>query len=183
MNLDCLAGLVILGLLVATLLIVLSANETRRVQGANAGIILYDGQLPDAAPLVAHALHLAAQPTLVSRAADGSVTVIVAIQAPTPTVVRTPMVVRLVAEALVAEEALGVRVTRGIVQFRDRMVVVPITPALRALVLHQLALLRAAEDHGPRLNRQEASVCRTCAYRAMCAIGRANAPLPHSSMR
>ena len=184
MSVDCLAGLVILGILLAALLIILSANEVqRRMRVTLTATMLYDGLAPDASPLVAHMLRMEGRPALVTRALDGSVTVELIQAASGPTVAATPDVLRLTAEALVAEEALGITITHGALRFTDRTLTMPITPALRALVMQRLAELRAAEAHGPHLTRQEGSVCRACAYRAMCAIGRVNAPLPHSSMR
>ena len=183
MSVDCLAGLVILGLMLAALLGILSTNEAqRRMRTTAAATTLYDGLAPDASPLVAHGLRMEGHPTRVARATDGTVTIELAQATSAPTVATTPDVLRLTAEALVAEEALDITITLGTLRFTDRSLVVPITPALRALVLQRLGELRAAEAHGPHLTRQERSVCRACAYRAMCAIGRVNAPLPHSAM-
>jgi hypothetical protein len=179
---DAVAGLLVVGLLVAGALVILAANEGQRARTAAASTALYDGAAADATPLVAHAYGLTGRPALVTRAADGSVTVVLARSGAAPATAAPPDALQLAAEALVAEEALGVSVARGVLRYPARDLALPITPALRELVTRQLADLRANEAAGPRLHRQDPTVCRACAYRAMCAIGRVNAPAPHSAM-
>ncbi|MBA3824111.1 MAG: hypothetical protein H0X24_09470, partial [Ktedonobacterales bacterium] len=171
-----------LGAVVALALLVLSLNEGQRRQRIVAPqTILYDATTADG-PLVAHAHRMQGRPARVERAADGVITVSVD-RVGTPAAVATPVeVLWLTAEALVAEEALGVTVSNGTLRHADRDLTVPITPALRALTLHALSELRASEAQGPRISRQDPQTCRGCGYRAMCAIGRINAPTPHSAM-
>ncbi len=179
---DLVGVAVVVGALLAAALAVLSTNESRRRERAAApAAILYDAATADG-PLVAHAHRMQGRPLVVERMADGTITVTVARLGP-PAAVATPSeVMRLAAEALVAEEALGVTVARGILRHAERDLAVPITPALRALALHGLGELRASEAQGPRLTRQDPATCRACGYRAMCAVGRINAAAPHSAM-
>jgi hypothetical protein len=183
MNGDLVGIAVVVGALMAAALVVLSTNEIRRRAGASStASVLYDAATADG-PLIAHAHRMQAQPTAVERAADGTISVTAARVGPYAAVATPTEVMRLTADALVAEEALGVVVARGILRHPERDLSVTITPSLRALALHALAELRASEAQGPQMTRQDPATCRACAYRAMCAIGRINAGAPHSAMR
>jgi len=179
---DLVGVAVVLGALLAAALVVLSLNEgQRRGQDAIPAAVLYDAETADG-PLIAHAHRMQAHPMRVERGEQGTISVIVS-RVGLPAAVATPVeVLRLAAEALVTEEALGVTVALGILRHAERDLAVPITPALRALALHALGELRASEGQGPRLTGQDPAICRACGYRAMCAIGRINAPAPHSAM-
>ena len=170
------------GLLICALIAALSVNEARRrLALPTLAATLYDGAAKDAAPLIAHSIMVEGRPTAVERTADGAVTVLCARSGLAPPVASSADVMRLGIEMLVAEEALGVTVMAGLLRFQDRSLTIPHTPLLRALVSARLGELRAADGDGPRLTRQDPTVCRACAYRAMCAIGRINAPAPHSA--
>ena len=171
---------VVVVVLVVAALAILSTNEGWQRQHAELPpTVLYDGAA--GGPLVAHAHRLSGHPALVERTANGSISVIVERSGPFAAVATPREVLRLAAEALVAEEALGVTVARGILRHPERDLALPITPALRALALRQLADLRASEGQGPRLTHQDATICHACAYRAMCAIGRLNGMHSHSA--
>jgi hypothetical protein len=179
---DLVGVAVVLGSLVAAALVVLSLNEgQRRGQDDPPPTVLYDAETADG-PLIAHAHRMQGYPMRVERGERGTISVVVPRVGPAAAVATPAEVMRLAAEALVAEEALGVTVARGILRHVERDLAVPITPALRALALHALGELRASEGQGPRLTGQDPATCRACGYRAMCAIGRINAPAPHSAM-
>ncbi len=169
-------------LVVATLLIALTVNDARRLsQPPPPEVVLFDGTVAGP-PLVAHALALSGRPAAVVRAAAGAVVGPPARAGPAPPGVSPPPALALAADMLVVAEALDVTPARGEIRYRDRALALPLTPALRALALRRLAEVRASDELGPQIARQDPTVCRACAYRAMCAIGRVNAPLPHSSL-
>lgn len=180
---ELLAALVAAIIIIAALGFALTANAARDATKPELPArTIYDGTLASATPLVAHTLGLEGQPTAVTREADGTIAVIIARAGTAPPTPSTAEVIRLAAETLVAEEALGVRVQSGILRYSDRQISVAMAPALRELALRRLGEIRASDERGPRLERQNPNICRACAYRSMCAIGRINAPLPHSSM-
>lgn len=180
MSADLIGALAALAVALAALLIALSLNDARREQAAPPPTILYDGR--DAAgPLVALGLGLTGRPDQVAQAHDGAVAVILRRAGRAPAVASAADSLQCAAECLAVEEALGVRSARGILRYDDRDLAVISTPALRDLVLRRLGEVRASEARGPVVARQEPAVCRACAYRAMCAIGRANAPTPFAT--
>jgi hypothetical protein len=173
---------VVVGVIVAAALVVLLVNEGQRhTDPKDRPTILYDAASADG-PLIAHAHRMQAQPTRVERAADCAITLTIDRAGPPARIATPAEVMHLAAEALVAEEALGVTVARGILRHPERDLVVTITPSLRALAVRALTELRASEAQGPHLRGQDPATCRACGYRAMCAIGRINAgaPLSHS---
>ena len=184
MTMDGIALIIVGVLLAAGLIAILTTNEARRLAPRTkpAATLLYDGAAAGAVPLVAHSLLLQGNPQAILREADGSIIVVLARTGTAPPVAKPSDAIQLAGEMLVAEEALGVTVTGGLLRYQDRALGIPLTPALRALALQRLAELRACDEQGPQLTRQDPVVCRACAYRAMCAIGRINAPSPHSVM-
>ncbi len=162
--------------------LILSLNESwRRHAALPTAKILYDGLAAGAVPLVAHTHGLHARPTLVERLDDGLARVVMACQGTPPAVPSAAQALWLTACAIAAEEALAITISVGILRYAERDIAMPITPALRALLLRRLAELRQAQEGGPHLTRQDPTVCRACVYHAMCPIGRVNAPLGHSA--
>ncbi|HKD74825.1 MAG TPA: hypothetical protein VKB76_04995 [Ktedonobacterales bacterium] len=181
MTVDVLALIIAAAFVVAGLIVALTTNDARRKADVAqpAATTLYDGTAAGAPPLVAHTIMLQGQPDNVTRTADGVVVTLLR-KGLAPPVATPADVVQIAAEMIVVEESLGVKVSRGELRYQDRSLRIPFVPALRALALQRLADLRACDGRGPNLTRQDPIVCRACAYRAMCAIGRVNAPTPHS---
>jgi hypothetical protein len=178
-----LATLIVLALVGAALIGVLTLNDAHRgAQPAPPEAVLFDGMTADAPPLVAHALGLQGRPSLIARRPDDSIVVAIVRAGTAPATIAPPDAILLAAEMLAAAEALGVTPAVGELRFQDRALPLPNTPALRALALRRLGELQASVPAGPHLTRQDPATCRACAFRAMCPIGRANAPLPHSSV-
>lgn len=183
MTADLPAALTALVLLGALLCIVLTANAGRRAAPPPVGErVVYDGWHPTTRPLVALTLGLQGRPTAVITTPDAPTRVILVREGIAPGMPAAPDVMQIAAEVLVVEEALGMQGIVGVLRYQDRDFLVAITPVLRTLTLHRLAALRACDAEGPQVARQDPLVCRACAYRAMCAIGRSNAPAPHSAM-
>ncbi len=183
MTVDVLAFLIATAAVIAVLVAVLTTNEARRNAAAAqpTATTLYDGTVAGTPPLVAHSIMLQGRPDSVTRAADGVIVTLLR-KGLSPPVASPADIVQIAAEMIVAEESLGVKVTRAELRYQDRALIIPFAPSLRALALQRLAELRACDEQGPKLTRQDPTVCRACAYRAMCAIGRANAPTPHSTL-
>lgn len=183
MTVDIITILIAGALIVAGSVAILTTNEARRLRVTTTPPTqLYDGAAADAPALVAPSLMLEGHPDAVTREADGAIVVTLTCAGTAPPVAAPPALIRLAGEMLAAEEALGVTVTRGLLRYQDRALVIPLSPALRTLAQQCLMELRACEGAGPHMTRQEPATCRACAYRAMCAIGRINAPAPHSVM-
>lgn len=179
MTVNCLAGIVTLAVVFAAGLLALTINDARRAARKPASAeTLYAGK----EPLVAHARHLSAQPTSVQRAPGGEIVLRHDFPNTAPATIGRPEAVMLAAEALVVEEALGLKPSQAMMHYLDHDLALPLTPPLQDLALRRLDEIRAAEEGGPRLRRQDPAVCRACAYRAMCPIGRVNAPAPHSAL-
>ncbi len=164
-------------------LIVLAANDTLpKGTDPTAPQMLYSSAtgVGSGGPLVAHALALAAQPDFIERAADGAVRIVTLRVGLAPAAISREDALTLAAQALVVDEALGVATSVALLRYQDRDLALPMTPALRDLVHQRIDTIRAHEAQGPIVQRQDATVCRACAYRAMCPIGKMNAPAPHS---
>jgi CRISPR/Cas system-associated exonuclease Cas4 (RecB family) len=173
MNENLLAAIIVSVLVLGAAVIVISSNEAQRRHKASSASTLYATK-KDAMPLVAPTISIQGNPTEVVRSGD-EVSVIVARKETAPSVLSTSDILRLVAEGMVVEEALGETVSAGIMRFTDREMRVLLTPAIRALVVTRLAELRASETFGPIQETQDPTLCRTCVYRAMCPIGRVKA--------
>lgn len=183
MTADLLAALTASVLLATLLCIVLTVNAGRRATPPPAGErVVYDGRQPTTHPLVALTLGLEGRPTLVITTPAGPPRVILTRVGLAPGLPAAPDIMQIAAEVLVVEEVLGLQGAVGVLRYQDRDFPTPISPILRTLTLQRLAALRACDAVGPQVARQDPAVCRACAYRAMCAIGRSNAPAPHSAM-
>ena len=170
MNIDLLGAIIALAFVAITLLIALTSND-RRPEAPATTKVHHDHAR---GPLVAHALALTAQPDQVVTLADGTVAIIAHLTGLAPAMVPRAAALTQAATALVVEEALGVAPTRAIWRYQDRDLDLLLTPALRDLARRRIAVIRANEDHGPTLTRQDVALCRACAYRSLCPIGRAN---------
>ncbi len=183
MTTDLIGAVLGIAFVVIVALIVLAANDTpAKGTDTTAPQTIY-AATPGAGPggpLVAHAIALAAQPDLVERAADGSVRLVALRVGLAPAAISRDEALTLAAQALVVDEALGVATSVALLRYQDRDLALPVTPALRDLVRQRIDAIRAQEAQGPIVQRQDATVCRACAYRAMCPIGKMNAPAPHS---
>jgi hypothetical protein len=183
MTVDVLAFLIACAFVVAGLIAALTTNEARRKSDAAqpSAKTLYDGTAVGAPPLVAHSIMFQGQPDSVTRTANGIIVTLLR-KGLAPPVATPADIVQIAAEMIVTEEALGVKIASGELRYQDRSLLIPFASSLRALALQRMADLRACDDQGPNMTRQDPSVCRVCAYRAMCAIGRVNAPTPHSAL-
>jgi CRISPR-associated exonuclease Cas4 len=76
---------------------------------------------------------------------------------------------QLAAYCLLVEEAYGVTVSHGLLRYADGTLPVPLTPQLRAAVLHAAEEIRAARTAAdvPR-DHNVAARCTRCGYRAAC---------------
>jgi CRISPR-associated exonuclease Cas4 len=177
MNNDLLVTLIVGACLLAIAIMLISSNEALRRQAtsASSSTILYE-RVPDQAhPLVAHAYGLEGQPTLIIREGE-QVSVILDRAGDAPPRPLPGDVIQVAAECIVAEEALGETVQHGVLRFANGDIGIPLTSALRSLVLRRLEEMRACEGQGPQIAQQDPAICQECGYRAMCPIGRMAAP-------
>lgn len=108
------------------------------------------------------------KPDYLIRTHDGIVPVEVKSSA-APARPREGHVLQLAAYCLLIEEALGERVSHGIIQYADQQLAIDYTPALKDELLRVMGEMRSAlqvgdahRDHG------DANRCISCGVRAVC---------------
>lgn len=181
MNGNLLASSIAIAIIITAAVLLMTHHELqlRRTMPVEKDI-LYDGELSTAQPLLSHVHGIQAQPTAVEKLATET-QVVYRRGERSPAIPSKADVLLLSSTAVTAEEALGIKIDAGILRYSDRELRVPITPALRAIVLRHATNIRADDLSGPRLTRQDPTECRVCIHRSMCAIGKINAPVLHSS--
>lgn len=121
------------------------------------------------APLVSRRMGLTGRPDYLVRERGGLVPVEVK-SGPAPAAgAHAGHVVQLAAYCALVAEAYGQRPAYGLIQYRDRLIRVPYTPALERELLALLAQMRAGftEDDMPRSHASPAR-CRGCGLRDDC---------------
>lgn len=122
---------------------------------------------PEARTLVSHCYDLAGRPDYVVREARGLVPVEVKSRACGPRGPYASERAQLLAYCLLTEDALGGTVTSGLLEYRDRRVVIPFGESERqeiAALLMQMDMERDAHR-----SHQQAARCRGCGFRTQCS--------------
>lgn len=166
-----------LGVLIAFALIVIAiallviARRLRLRSGLPAGQVIYSDagawQRNERA-LFSPAYGIAGKPDYLVRSGD-AITPVEVKSSSAPARPWPGHVLQLAAYCLLVEEALGARVTQGIIQYADRRFVVEYTPALKAELLRAVDEMRAALDAGDaHRSHDDPGRCARCGVREAC---------------
>jgi len=147
------------------------ARWLRARSGLPAGQVIYSDTSawqPNHQTLAAPAYYLVGKPDYLVRQGDEIIPVEVK-SGRAPAQPWDSHVLQLAAYCLLVEEALGARVTRGILHYSDRQFTIPYTPALRSALLAVLSEMRRSLSAGDA-HRNHASVkrCARCGVRQSC---------------
>jgi CRISPR/Cas system-associated exonuclease Cas4 (RecB family) len=169
---NLISTLIVIALISALILFTLSFNESKRIPPPPPSReILYDSSKKDSKLLVADTYQLEARPMLVIR--EGEETrIVLSYDKESPPATSPTDIMRIAAESIVVAEALHVSPTIGIIQYTDRELRVPITPALHELAIKRLIELRASETKIPILKQQDPQICQVCFFHSICSVGR-----------
>jgi CRISPR-associated exonuclease Cas4 len=121
---------------------------------------------PDADTLVSRRYALAGRPDYVVREAGGLVPVEVKSRACGSRGPYASERAQLLAYCLLVEEALGGAVSSGVLEYRDRRMVLPFGAAARQEITGLLARMDAERD--AHRSHDQAARCRGCGFRSQC---------------
>jgi len=160
-----------LTLAILAVLLVLCARWLRQRSGLPAGRLIYDDTgawQRNERSLFSPTHGLVGKPDYLVRQGDAVVPVEVK-SSLAPAQPWAGHVLQLAAYCLLVEEALGARVTHGILRYADKQFAIPYTPELKAALLRALGDMRAALAAGdaPR-NHHDAARCARCGLREAC---------------
>ncbi len=160
-----------LGLLLLAIALWLAARWLRRRSGLPAGQVIYsdtDAWQPNTQTLFAPAYHLVGKPDYLVRSGD-AITPVEVKSGRAPAQPWDSHVLQLAAYCLLVEEALGARVTQGILCYSDKQFTIPYTPALKSALLAILGEMRQALSTGTaHRNHNQAARCARCGVRGAC---------------
>jgi CRISPR-associated exonuclease Cas4 len=122
---------------------------------------------PDADTLVTHRYRIAGRPDYVVRGTRGLVPVEVKSRACGSHGPYASERAQLLAYCLLIEEALGGAVTSGVLEYRDRQIVVPFGELERQEITALLAQMDD-DEHDAHRSHQQVARCRRCGFRARC---------------
>lgn len=163
--------LLALALLVIAVALMIAARRLRLRSGLPAGRVIYSDagawQRNERA-LYSPTHGISGKPDYLVRAGD-TVTPVELKSSPAPPQPWPGHVLQLAAYCLLVEEALGARVTQGIIQYADQRFVVEYTPALKAELLRIVGEMRTALDAGDaHRNHADRRRCARCGVREAC---------------
>lgn len=121
---------------------------------------------PEARTLVSRRYELAGRPDYVVREASGLVPVEVKSRACGPRGPYASERAQLLAYCLLTEEALGGNVISGVLEYRDRRIVVPFGATERQEITALLTRMEAERD--AHRSHDQAGRCRGCGFRTQC---------------
>jgi len=160
-----------LALLLLAVLLWLAARWLRRRSGLPAGQVIYSDTgawRRNDRTLSAPAYQLIGKPDYLVRRGDE----ITPVEVKSGRAPRRPWeghVLQLAAYCLLVEEALGARVTQGILCYSDKQFVIPYTPALKSALLNTLTEMQNALSAGEaHRNHDQATRCAHCGLRQSC---------------
>jgi len=158
-------------LAILAVLLVLCARWLRQRSGLPAGRLIYDDTgawQRNERSLFSSTHRLAGKPDYLVRQGDAIVPVEVK-SSPAPAQPWAGHVLQLAAYCLLVEEALGARVTHGILRYADKQFAIPYTPELKAALLRALDDMRAALAAGDaHRDHHDAGRCARCGLRQAC---------------
>ena len=160
-----------IGLILLALLLWLLSARLRKDSGLPDGDVVYSDtgawQRNDRA-LFSKRHQLAGKPDYLIRDSDAIVPVEIKSSA-APAQPREGHVLQLAAYCLLVEEELGVKVSRGIIQYSDRQFVIQYTRELHNTLLRTLEHMRADAEAGDAArSHNQPWRCRNCGVREAC---------------
>jgi len=160
-----------LGLLLLAIALWLVARWLRQRSGLPAGQVIYsdtDAWQPNNQILFAPAYQLVGKPDYLVRRGD-AITPVEVKSGRAPARPWDSHVLQLAAYCLLVEEALGARVTQGILCYSDKQFTIPYTPALKSALLAVLSEMQQALSMGTaHRNHNQATRCARCGVRSAC---------------
>ncbi len=148
--------------------------ERHRALGLPKGELVYEDADGEGETLSSTAYPLIGKPDYVVQAPDGRpIPVELKLNVYDATMPYENHKVQIGAYCLILEDYFEQPPTHGILRYADSEFTIEYTPALRKKVIRLLTEMeRCSERQPPPLANQRANKCRTCAFQAVCPVGR-----------
>lgn len=163
--------LVALALIVGAIALLIIAHWLRRRSGLPAGRVIYSDVgtwQRNERTLFSPTHGIVGRPDYLVRTGD-TITPVEVKSSPAPAQPWPGHILQLAAYCLLVEEALGVRVRQGIIQYADKRFVVDYTPGLKTELLRTADEMRRALDQGDaHRNHADRGRCIRCGVRDAC---------------
>ena len=177
------AGLALLFVALALLVLLLNerrhqrdrlVKQRRRALGLPTGELVYEDADGEGETLSSSQYPLVGKPDYVVQMPDGRpVPVELKLTVRDATMPFENHKVQVAAYCLILEDYFEQPPTHGILRYADSEFTVEYTPALRKKVIRLLSEMeRCSERQPPPLANQRVNKCRTCAFQAVCPVGR-----------
>lgn len=150
-------------------------EEHRRALNLPAGELVYEDADGQGEALISDQVPLLGKPTYVMKLPDGRM-VPVEVKHTTQNALKpaSQHILQIAAYCLILEDYSELPPTHGIVRYTDREFTIDYTPSLRKKVLRLLEEMALCnEKQPPPLQKQKASVCKTCIFKPICPVGQA----------